>query len=114
MSNPNIGKLGWKPGQSGNPGGRPKGIAAKAREHTDSALQVLVDGLSDEDPRVKIAAAKEILDRGFGKPVSMTADVTRKLDELDDDTLGAAIDALRAEVGVAEDVRSGAGGETAH
>lgn len=114
MSNPNIGKIGWKPGQSGNPGGRPKGIAAKAREHTDAALQVLVDGLSDEDTRVQIAAAKELLDRGYGKPIAMTADVTRKLDELDDDTLGAAIDALRAEVGVADDAGSGTGAQTAH
>ena len=104
----------FQPGQSGNPGGRPKGIAAKAREHTDSALQVLVDGLTDDDPRVKIAAAKEILDRGFGKPIAMTADVTRKLDELDDDTLGAAIDAIRAEIGVADDAGSGTGSSTAH
>ena len=32
----------FKPGKTGNPGGRPKGIAAKAREHTDKALDVLV------------------------------------------------------------------------
>jgi hypothetical protein len=32
----------FQPGQSGNPGGRPKGIAALAREHTDKAAQVLV------------------------------------------------------------------------
>lgn len=41
----------FKPGQSGNPGGRPKGIAAKAREHTDRAIEVLAAGLDSEDER---------------------------------------------------------------
>lgn len=89
----------FKKGQSGNPGGRPKGLAARAREHTDKALEVLSSALSDGDAKVRIAAAKELLDRGFGKAVAMTADVTGKLDDIDDDTLDSAIDALRAAVG---------------
>ncbi|MFD1945059.1 DUF5681 domain-containing protein [Paradevosia shaoguanensis] len=83
-------------GVSGNPGGRPKGIAAKAREHTDAALDVLVEGMADEDARVRVAAAKEILDRGWGKPLTMTADVTKKLDEFSDDELDAGIAFLRS------------------
>ena len=58
-------------GQSGNPGGRPKGearIREAAREHTEQALAVLVDALSDEDRRVQIKAAEVLLDRGWGKP----------------------------------------------
>ena len=104
----------FKPGQSGNPGGRPKGIAAKAREHTDKALDVLVKALSDKDARVKIVAAKEILDRGLGKPVTMTADVSKRLDDMDDASLDTAIDALRAAIGASDDTGAGAGAQTAH
>ena len=104
----------FKPGQSGNPGGRPKGIAAKAREHTDKALDVLVAALDDKDSKVRITAAKEIIDRGFGKPVTMTADVSKRLDDLDDDTLDSAIDALRAAVGAADEAGSRKDAKTSH
>lgn len=101
-------------GVSGNPGGRPKGIAAKAREHTDKALDVLVAGMDDADPKVRIAAAKEIIDRGFGKAVTMSADVTKQLDDLDDDTLDSAIDALRAAIGASSQAVDGKGPSTSH
>ena len=104
----------FKPGQSGNPGGRPKGIAAKAREHTDRAIEVLASGLEDEDPRVRIAAAKEIIDRGYGKAVTMTADVSKHLDEFDDDTLDSAIDALRAAIGSSEQAPGRKGPQAKH
>jgi hypothetical protein len=41
-------------------------------EHVNKAVQTLVDVLDDEEskPGERIAAAKEILDRGLGKPVS--------------------------------------------
>ena len=89
----------FKPGKSGNPGGRPKGIAAKAREHTDKALAVLVAAMDDSDARVRIAAANSILDRGYGKPVAMTADVTKRLDDWEDDELDTAIDGIKAALG---------------
>ncbi len=57
----------WVKGQSGNPGGRPKGIEARAREYTEEALAVLVAAMSDPDPRTRIAAASALLDRGWGK-----------------------------------------------
>ena len=104
----------FRPGQSGNPGGRPKGIAAKAREHGDKALQVLVDGLADDDIKTRLIAAREILDRGYGKPVAMTADVTSRLGDMDDDTLNSAIDAIRAASGAAGEADSGTGAQTAH
>jgi len=56
----------FKPGQSGNPGGRPKGIEAQAREYTGVALEALVDAL--RSPRERVPAAIALLDRGWGKP----------------------------------------------
>lgn len=104
----------FEPGKSGNPGGRPKGIAAKAREHTDRAVEVLVQGMEDDDRRVRIAAAKELLDRGYGKPLAMTADVTKRLDDWSDDDIDAAISALRAAIPAAGDADSGADKATKH
>lgn len=104
----------WKPGQSGNPGGRPKGIAAKAREHTDKAVEVLAAALDDPDPKVRVTAAEKLLDRGYGKPLAMTADVTNRLDDWTDDDIDAAISAIRATLPSAGDARSGAGEETQH
>ena len=112
--NGDIAKFGFKPGQSGNPGGRPKGIAAKAREHADKALDVLVGALDEEDAKVRITAARELLDRGYGKPVTMTADVTNKLEEFDDASLDAAISALRSAIGVAEASGDGEAPQTTH
>ena len=39
------------------------------------AIAVLREALRDEDPRVRVAAAGQILDRTYGKPASV-ADVT--------------------------------------
>ena len=59
-------------GQSGNPGGRPKALGdlrELAREHTASALQVLLKVM--EDPKAassaRVGAASAVLDRGWGR-----------------------------------------------
>lgn len=58
----------WKPGQSGNPKGRPKAdfdLPAICREHTMSAVHALVQALGREQHAV--AAAQILLDRGYGR-----------------------------------------------
>jgi hypothetical protein len=61
----------FQPGESGNPGGRPKESAevkALARQYGAEAIQKLAALMRGEDPRVAKAAADSLLDRGYGKP----------------------------------------------
>lgn len=66
----------WQKGQSGNPGGRPKGIAAKAREIIGNDPSELLDVFLEiaRDPKQKAtdrrAAAESLLDRAYGKAPS--------------------------------------------
>lgn len=62
----------FKPGQSGNPGGRPREIGdvvAAAREHTVAAVERLAHWMRSDDPRASPAASIALLDRGWGKPM---------------------------------------------
>jgi len=62
----------WKKGQSGNPGGRPKEVAEVrelSRQYTEEAIQTLVTLMqSAKVERTRLAAASELLDRGYGRP----------------------------------------------
>lgn len=98
-------------GQSGNPGGRPKGIAEMARSYSNRALGVLVDGLASDNDAMKLGCAKELLDRGFGKSVALSADLTSKLDEWDDASLLAGLAALEHSLGNEAAVPRGSGDE---
>jgi hypothetical protein len=61
----------FAPGQSGNPGGRPKDeyrVAELARSYTLEAIHTLVELMRDgKDERVRGTAAQALLDRAWGK-----------------------------------------------
>ena len=63
----------WKPGQSGNPGGRrdTKELRELARTYTEDAIRTVAElMLSDSTPpNVRIQAADLLLNRGWGRPV---------------------------------------------
>lgn len=64
----------WKPGQSGNPGGR-VGVLAEirelARQKTPKAVEALVEALAC--PGERVAAATILLAYGYGRPIQAVA-----------------------------------------
>jgi hypothetical protein len=72
----------FKPGQSGNPGGRSKAqidVRNLAREHTKEAIETLLLVIRNGKPGEAAMAANSLLDRGWGKPQAM-AEVEVKKD----------------------------------
>lgn len=61
----------FRPGQSGNPGGRPKEppeLREAIRSHAMAAVETLVKCLGAKQWSVRVRAAEAILDRAYGKP----------------------------------------------
>ena len=82
---------GFKPGQSGNPGGRPKGLAKTVRDACGGSPRTSCPVLLEiaENPKAhnrdRVAACRELLDRGWGKApafASMEADDPLELGEI--------------------------------
>lgn len=81
---------GFRPGRSGNPGGRPKAVAEireLARTYTKDAMQALVQiAINGNAPAAaRVSAATAILDRAYGRPSQQV--LTRKLDEMTEQEL---------------------------
>lgn len=78
----------FKPGQSGNPGGRPKEMfdlkAMIRRDGLEKAYQALITAL--EEPGERVPAAKTLLAYGVGLPsqhVSVTHEEAEKLSDME-------------------------------
>jgi hypothetical protein len=78
----------FRSGQSGNPGGRPKGersVREIAQQHTAAAMETLVTVMQTGKNSERVQAATALLDRGWGKPtqsVEMSGDRTTLVDLL--------------------------------
>lgn len=61
----------FQPGQSGNPGGRPKKdpeLQAMFQAKGIDAFNVIAELINHPDPKIRLPAAQTLLDRAFGKP----------------------------------------------
>lgn len=73
----------FRPGISGNPGGRPKAeghVRDLARAQTGRAIAALVEALEDQNGRVRVAAATALLDRGWGRPTQVIEEQSPEID----------------------------------
>jgi Family of unknown function (DUF5681) len=70
----------FKPGQSGNPGGRPKAlrdVEAAARQYTAAAIETLarICGDQTQPAAARVTAANALLDRAWGKATDRRQDL---------------------------------------
>ena len=92
----------FRPGQSGNPGGRSKAqidVRDAARAYTEEAIDTLVLVMRNGRHGERVMAANALLDRGWGRP-QQSADVNIKRDIYDysNAELAAIIAGCRGEI----------------
>jgi hypothetical protein len=76
-------KSAFKPGKSGNPGGRPKlppeivELRALCRQHTREAVESIIRVMNSKKaaPGARVTAASEILDRGWGRATATVENI---------------------------------------
>lgn len=97
----------WQKGQSGNPAGRPRGVASAFRKVVDPevAAVALLELANDarSKPSERIAAWRELLDRGFGKAPAFAA--IEGNDPLELTAIAAEIQAIADELAARRDAR---------
>src|ERR1700751_5920100 len=88
----------WKKGVSGNPGGKPKGLGGLrdvARGHTKLAIGTLGELCGKaKNESVRRAAAADLLERRWGKPLQQVEVTRTPFDEMSTDELRALERAL--------------------
>ena len=95
MARDDLGR--WVPGTSGNPGGMPKppeGLRTRLAELSPRAVERLGQLLDSGDERVRLEAAKVILDRHLGRP-AIQADISLHRAEADGHLLALLENARR-------------------
>lgn len=68
------------------------------------AARVITEALTTKDPKMALAAAREILDRGMGK-AKETMEVTSRYEQLSDEALDKLIEGKEEALEDAEDVQ---------
>lgn len=95
----------WKPGQSGNPGGRPKNDVAQeiAQAIFTKNPELIYQAFSKMLGKGNAYAFQVLSDRAFGK-LKETKEVTHRHGDIPDSDLQARIDKLMQDLGLAQEV----------